>query len=244
MIPSDRLILLVGSYAPDGYHSMRRFAGILQAGLADAGMRVDLVQPAVRLNRWPGLPAELRKWIGYVDKYLIFGFGLRRRVRAITKRTGKKPIVHLCDQANALLLHWLRGIPHLVTCHDLIAVRQSRGIGGPALRWSGRQYQKLILGGLGRAGLVVCSSENTRRDLQALGPRRSGRSLVVHCELNYPFVPMESAMARRLLDPLLGTPTRPIVVHVGGNVWYKNRSGVLRIFAGRPNREFHPRPCW
>lgn len=230
MTPSDPPILLVGGYGPDHHTSVLRFSGSLRSGLEELGCRVELVEPAVRLNRWRSLPAGVRKWIGYVDKYLIFAFTLRRRMRDMKKRTGQDPVVHLCDQANAILVYWLTGRRHLVTCHDLIAVRQSQGAGGPPLRWTGRRYQQLVLGGLRRAAHVVCSSENTRRDLTALGARPNGGAAVVHCQLNYPFARLEPLAALQRIPPSAGSSGRPIVFHVGTNLWYKNRDAVLRIF--------------
>jgi glycosyltransferase involved in cell wall biosynthesis len=105
-------------------------------------------------------------------------------------------------------------------------------------RWSGRQLQALILNGLNRAAHVVCVSEATRRDLLRLGGLSSSQVSVNHNGLNYPFAPMPERQAKKRLQRLLsggnlepGKEPVGFILHVGANVWYKNRLGVLGIYS-------------
>ena len=62
-------ITLVGNYAPDEQQSMLRYSTMLHEGLLKAGHDVRLVLPTHRLSR-AGI-GGLRKWIGYVDKFVL-----------------------------------------------------------------------------------------------------------------------------------------------------------------------------
>jgi len=78
-------------------------------------------------------------------------------------------------------------------------------------------------------------SEETRKELLSLAPELEGRSTVVENPLPYPYFPMppEQAIERLAklgLDGRLGPGRGRYLFHVGGNQWYKNREGVIRIF--------------
>jgi len=131
----------------------------------------------------------------------------------------------------------------MATCHDLLAVRSASGeFPGNRVGLFGRLLQRLILAGLKRCSHVACVSEATRKDLQRLAGALVSRVSVVPNGLNYPFRPMAGAEAEVHVNGLLGVArargrvssdgTRPrYVLHVGGNHWYKNRAGVLQIYA-------------
>ena len=124
----------------------------------------------------------------------------------------------------------IEGKPVVATCHDMIAVRGARGE-LPQLRSSrfGKVLQRWICHGLRRATRVVCVSRATYDDAcRSLGT--SANLCIILNGLNYPFQPLEtSEVDRRLAD--LGMIRAPFVLHLGSNLAYKNREGVLRTFA-------------
>jgi glycosyltransferase involved in cell wall biosynthesis len=129
-------------------------------------------------------------------------------------------------------MKYIESRPHVVTCHDLLAVRSALG-GFPEYktRWSGRRLQNMILEGLSRARTIVCVSDATRADVMRLVPAGNRNLMRIYNGLNYPYAPMEREDALRQLRSLGLDPNRPFILHVGGNQWYKNREGVLEIFA-------------
>jgi glycosyltransferase involved in cell wall biosynthesis len=130
----------------------------------------------------------------------------------------------------------------MITCHDLLAVRSALGeIPANPTGWSGRILQRAIRRGLERAQCVACVSEKTRRDLLRLTRRDPELTPRVYNGLNYPYRPMERVEAQQRVRQLLAgqsavEATMPFLVHVGGNQWYKNRLGVLEIFASLRNK--------
>jgi glycosyltransferase involved in cell wall biosynthesis len=78
---------------------------------------------------------------------------------------------------------------------------------------------------------IACVSEATRHDLLRIAGIREDRVSRVYNSLNYPYSRMEMSEAEPRLRRLSVQPDQPFLLHVGGNQWYKNRMGVLRIFS-------------
>jgi glycosyltransferase involved in cell wall biosynthesis len=216
-------ILLIANYVPDSQPSMQRYATLLQDGLRTAGQDVRVIRPLPKARRF-GLGEYGAKWLGYVDKLVLFPGLLRSAV-------DWAEVVHICDHSNAFYMKYLEGRVHVVTCHDLFGVRSALGqIPENKTRWSGRRLQGMIFDGLRLAENIVCVSDATRTDLIRLGSGVWNANVSrIYNGLNFPYEPMERNEAASRLRRL-GIPVdRPFILHVGGNDWYKNRLGVLRI---------------
>ena len=217
-------VLLIGNYAADRQYSMQGFTSALEAGLAERGVETRLLAPPSRAGRLPVPHPGVRKWLGYVDKYALFPRDLRRAL-------GWADVVHVCDQGNARYVEYLGGKPHLLTCHDVLAIRSARGeLRDWATGWSGRIYQGLILHGLERAGYVACVSEATRRELQQITGLPDDQVTLIENGLYRPYVPMSAGESAPRMRRLGLEPDVPFLLHVGGNQPYKNRLGMLQIF--------------
>jgi glycosyltransferase involved in cell wall biosynthesis len=203
---------------------MQRFADLLQRGLREAGHDVRVVRPAVIAQKLPVGNAG-GKWLGYVDKFLLFPRSLRRLA-------SWADIVHICDHSNSLYVRHVKERPHLVTCHDMLAIRSALGaIPDNPTGWTGRQLQRRILTGLTRARHVVCVSDATQSDLRRIARIQENRVSRIYVGLNYPYAPMERNEANAYLSKLGLAAAGPFILHVGGNQWYKNRLGLLRHFS-------------
>ena len=253
-------ILLIANYLPDAQQSMQRYADWLARSLATRGHRVSVIRPKPFFSRLTFGIRRLRamaKYLGYIDKFVLFPIKLRFEAR-------KHDLAHVLDHSNSMYLAHLHRHCALITAHDLLAVRAARGEFPEAgTGWSGRILQRWILRGLRFAPAITCVSQKTAEDIFTLLPQlhRDAVSIIPN-PLNWPYKP---------------TPTRPAfagipepnrselgngslyLFHVGANQWYKNRLGVLKIFnelrklpdfdniklimAGRPwtapMREFH-----
>lgn len=223
-------VLLIGNYAPDRQESMQRFAHTLAAHLPERGFEVQLLRPEPHAGRLRPGAHGLGKWLGYIDKFVLFPHRLAAELR---RGGGARSVVHICDHSNAIYTRHLRAVPHLVTCNDLLAIRSARGeFPGHRTRWSGRVLQRLILAGLRRAQRITCISHATARDARRLLGDETMKIDVTHMGLNHPYAPMPLAEARARVQALLGWPEpRPYLLHVGGEQWYKNRRGAVGLFA-------------
>ena len=202
---------------------MQGFGSALLNGFKERGHEVKLISPEVHLQRVSPTLGGVGKWLGYADKYLLFPPEMRRACRWAD-------IVHVCDQGNAIYLRFLQDFRHLITCHDLLAVRASLDeLPGWTTGRSGHIYQGMILQGLKRAGFIVCASEATSHDVQRLVGLEADRMSQVYVSLLQPYHPMPAEEAAAHLAAL-GLPSDRFFFHVGGNQPYKNRLMVLKIY--------------
>jgi glycosyltransferase involved in cell wall biosynthesis len=226
--PPNAMVLLIGNFPPDQQQSMQRFSEMMLRELRALGIPVELVRPEGRFIRLvPAALSFVRKWVGYVDKLILFP-------RQFPGLRGAQ-IVHICDHSNAIYAKHFPKIPAVVTCHDLLAVRGSLGEETDcSASWMGKILQRWILAGLRRARAVVCVSQATAADaVRLLGTSENAPDIsVIENGLNYDYQPLsqETARARLAIFPKLEFD-RPFVLHVGSGLRRKNREGVLRIFA-------------
>lgn len=217
-------ILLIGNYAHSQQQSMQRFADLMFELLTASGHEVRLLKPDPLLGNLKPAEAGLGKWLGYIDRFILFRWRLHRAAEWAD-------IVHICDHGNAMYVNMLGGKASVVTCHDLLAVQSALGeIPGNVTGFSGRMLQRWIMSGLRQAQHVVSVSQQTRSELQRLSGLHDARCSVAHNALNYPYQPMAADAARERLRRLGEVEDWPFFVHVGGNQWYKNRAGVVRLF--------------
>jgi len=218
-------VLLVGNYVNDGQESMQKFAEFMEQGLSKAGHEVRLVRPPSIVGQLRSSGQGIGKWLGYADKFGLFPPLLRTAAKLVD-------VVHICDHGNSFYARHLKSIPKVITCHDLLAVRCARGeFPQNRISWTGRKLQTLIVKGLSQAQHVACASNATRSDVLRITGIREQRVSRVYNSLNYPYSRMEQSEAKSRLRRLSVDPAQPFLLHVGGNQWYKNRLGVLRIFS-------------
>lgn len=218
-------IMLVGNYENDCQSSMQLFADLMARGLAQAGHEVRTVRPRCLVGQLCPSPYGFGKMLGYVDKFGVFPQVLRSVSRWAD-------VVHICDHSNSFYTQYLGPVPSVVTCHDLLAVRSALGeFPENRTRWSGRHLQRIIARGLTQAQHIVCVSEATRRDVLRIIGIPSDRVSRVYNSLNYPYSRMERHEALARIRRLSIECGQSFLLHVGGNHWYKNRLGVLRIFS-------------
>ena len=218
--PRPLRVAVIGNYRPDGQESMQRYGRMMISLLAAPDVEPSFHAP----RRWLARLARgawAAKWLAYVDKFGIFPLALMRIA-------ARSDVVHVCDHSNALYCRFTGAAPTLLTCHDLLAVRAAAGdfpVHRPGA--TGRLLQRMIRASLRHADRIVCVSEATRRDLeQALGPVDA---TVIENPLHFPYAPMDAAeVSARLAGLAIGGR---YFLHVGGNQWYKNREGVVALFA-------------
>ena len=213
---------------------MLRFARMMETGLRARGQIVELIAPAALFGRGRDVSRGLGKWLAYVDKYLVFPWTLRRRMRGL----GPGWTVQICDHSNAMYAPAAgsAGHPVLVTCHDMGAVRGALGepTDCPASTM-GKRLQRWIVRSLGKTDLLACVSTATRNDVERLVRRPDGTPPVTRLVLNGLNAPFRRLAPAETQARLAGINAlddgRPFVLNVGSSLRRKNRDAVLRIFA-------------
>ena len=241
-------VLIVGNYRPDDQESMLRFARMLEEGLRKEGVPVETIAPQAWAGRLKQGGSGLGKWLAYVDKFVVFPWVLRRRVRGLAPGS----VVHIADHSNAMYARAAHSAGHrvLVTCHDLGAVRGALGedTDCPASRM-GKVLQAWIARSLGQADGVACVSRATLEDVARLIRRRDGSQVPTWLVLNGLNAPYKRHSlgsagwreAREIVSREVRAGEKVIedevdndgsfVLNVGSSLSRKNRDGVVRIFA-------------
>ncbi len=192
--------------------SMTAYSELLRQSLQDHIPWLDVCLVGLRDQPVRPLPSSARHWSAIREI---------RRARSIAAQT-KADVYHVLDGSYGFM-SW--GVPlarTLVTVHDLIPALQSEGrfaVARPG--WGARWLIRSSLRFAQQAALVCSDSAATAQDLFHLTGRPA--DAVVHLALR----PMPRPMAG-------GAPIRlgeSVILHVGNNGFYKNRSGAVRVFA-------------
>lgn len=207
--------------------SMPRFAAMLSEGMKNKGHKVEVLTAKPVFFKLP-LPRSLKKWLGYIDQYLLFPIQLRRKVKTASADT----LYVVTDQALGPWVPWVANKPHAVHCHDFLAQRSALGMFPQnKTSWTGRQYQAFIRRGYSKARNFISVSQKTRDDLHEFLGCTPQLSEVVYNGLNQLFTVQDSAKCRETLSAYTGIDlSGGYILHVGGNQWYKNRVGVIKIY--------------
>jgi glycosyltransferase involved in cell wall biosynthesis len=225
-------VLLLSNYQPDKQFSMRRFTEQLADGLRQLDFSVEVFPVPTVIGKLGAKGSGIGKWIGYIDKYLLFPLILKWKLRQLPCNS----IVHIIDHSNAPYSKWLQRFPHVVTCHDLLAIRCALGdIPQHEPRWTGKQQQAMILRGLKSSQCIASVSLATQQDVTRLVGAQPEWQHHIPNALNQRFIQeahRESVETIDQLKPLLQLPNENrYIMHIGGEKWYKNRKSVLHIFA-------------
>lgn len=227
--------ILLGNYPPDGQESMERFAQMLHTGLLQAGVAAEIWRPVpVVGGRIGSTFAGPGKWLGYIDKWLLFPCILRWRVWRRGLR-GAEVHFHVCDHSNAPYLGHLDQRRAGITCHDVLAIRGSLGHADAYVQASrfGKILQKWIYGHLRRAERLATVSELTLQQLLALGgltpAARPAGWRVIHNAFNAHFRPMAAAEQVAVLGRTGLVLSAPFLLHVGSSHLRKNRVMLLEM---------------
>jgi glycosyltransferase involved in cell wall biosynthesis len=223
--------IFIGNYPPDQQQSMLRFDKLMESGFREMGYEATLWRPRVVFGHLAATTMSgFGKWLGYLDKYVLFLLMLRWR-----RLFEKDAHYHICDHSNSPYLAHLPAGRASITCHDVLAIRGAFGHADAYCQASrfGVILQRWILGNLSRARTLGASSLLTLQQLQALAPDRSAGLdwRVIPIALNGEFAPMTAAMAARHLDGTGLAVGEPYILHVGSGHPRKNRKLLLDMVA-------------
>lgn len=233
-------IILIGNYSLDKQESMLRFTNMLYHGIMNSGYKSEIWQPIVVVGALTkDTKAGVAKWLGYIDKWIIFPMVLLWRLR--DKRLQQSDIrFHVCDHSNAPYLKFLPKNRTGITCHDVLAIRGALGYKDAYCEVSatGKFLQKWILANLGKARLLAAASQLTLSQLEKLAPngREKKDWRVIHLGFNASFKPMDKAEYVPLLTKANVNVNVPFVLHVGSDQPRKNRKMLIDMVAALGNR--------
>ena len=206
-------VALVSTAALGQPGSMRAYADTLVQALSRHAPEIEL--DLIELDPMPkhGL------WSRRIQTVLM-------PARAWMQRARAPDLWHVLDGSRAYVSRALGTAPVVVTVHDVIPWLQANGRfpGAPVLGAAARGLWRANIQAMKHSAQLVCVSECTARDAQRESGIAAEKSLVVPLTLR-------PAMVDRARAPSDAVRNEGLVLHVGNNGFYKNREGVLRIFA-------------
>ena len=215
-------IYIIGNYPLLDTTSMYLYAKLLKKIIKKHGHQVEIINPALVLNTHKFTNKKLIKWLGYIDNYIFFGIKLFFKIN-------KRDIVHICDQANSILLPFIRSKNLIITCHDVVNIKNLLNKNLNKLSFTGAIYQRLILHFIKNFKKIICVSKSTQLDLIKISNINKHYTKVIYNTLNHRYYPMRKKRRSKIL--LKYKIDFKFLLHVGGNNWYKNKITLIKIFS-------------
>lgn len=209
------------------HQSMPRYVKWLADGMNKRGHHVTVLSPQSYFSKLPA-PAALKKWMGYLDQYIVFPKEVKRKIKKVAPDT----LFVFSDHALGPWVPIVEKKLNVVHCHDFLAQKSALGqIPQNPTGWTGRQYQAYIRKGYAKGKNFISISHKTENDLLQLLPTKPRISNVVYNGVNPIFTVREKSKALAALQEKLAVNlTNGFVLHVGGNQWYKNRVGIVLLY--------------
>jgi glycosyltransferase involved in cell wall biosynthesis len=213
---------------------MLRFTELLAGGLRSRGLIVEILAPQpILIKRSVNPGKSIKKWLGYVDKWILFPFKLRSVVRKRQIKFGDNIHYHICDHSNAPYLAHLPKNRTGITCHDVLAISGAMGNTTAYCRASrsGVVLQRWILKHLHSAKRIACDTHKTLKQLcevtREIAPKIGW--VMVPVAFNAEFARIETTEATQILERQGYHIPTPFLLHVGSNIPRKNRRMLLQM---------------
>jgi glycosyltransferase involved in cell wall biosynthesis len=225
-------IILIGNYRPDKQFSMKIFEELIAEGYIKANLSVNIIRPKAIFGKVNGNNSSLFKWMGYVDKFLIFPMQLLV-LRLKNFIFFKKVYYHICDHSNAFYLYFLPKKESLISCHDVLAIRAGLGYTDTycSSTKSGKVLQKIILNGLSGANKLAAVSEFTLNQLAEIDtkPNLKKNWCYIHNALSDKFIPMPKDEIQEVLKKFKLIYDKTFILHIGSDLERKNRKLIIEM---------------
>lgn len=219
-------IVLIGHPLSLGSQSMPRFSAMLEEGMKERGHVVEVWNPSLYLYKLPF--GKMKKWLAYIDQYLIFPQVVRRKIRKLPADT----LYVITDHALGPYVPLFADKLHVIHCHDFLAQRSALDqIAENPTSFTGKKYQAFIRNGYSKGKNFISVSEKTRVDLEEFLGKKPEISEMVYNGINETFKLKPVAESRIAMGKLAGLDlSSGYFLHVGGNQWYKNRTGIVVLY--------------
>jgi glycosyltransferase involved in cell wall biosynthesis len=221
-------IVLFTHPATLGSQSMPRFANMIKSGMERRGYEVELLSPKLLFFKMP-FPKQWKKYLGYLDQYIVFPWQVSNKIKTYSEDT----LFVFADQALGPWVPLVVDRPHVIHCHDFLAQMSALGeVVENSTGRTGKIYQRYIRNGYLKGENFICISKKTQKDLFRFLENKSIYSQVIYNGLNQEFSPRNVMACREAISSALSddVTSTGYLLHVGGNQWYKNRIGVIKIY--------------
>lgn len=207
--------------------SISKYTGMLADDLRKQHHQVEIWTAKNCFSKIPS-PRFVKKWLGYIDQFLLFPLTIQGKIKNCSPDT----LFVIADQALGPWIPLIADRPHVIHCHDFMAQRSAFDeIPENKLGTTGKIYQSYIRRGYKKGKNFISISKKTQLDLHRFLDGSPQFSEVVYNGLNQGFAPGNREAIRTILESELKISlTEGYILHVGGNQFYKNKKGVIKIY--------------
>jgi glycosyltransferase involved in cell wall biosynthesis len=231
-------VLLLDTNPPWMNGSMQRYAELVERALLamDGKVLVSRLSLAIPINpSW--VSQRILTWLNHLWLALFAGRRIRKAHKAQAEK-GANLLLHLLDGSYGYVLNGTKGIPSVATVHDLIPLLEYCAARKQVVPSQGQStVATTSLRALNVCTHLVADSTNTAQDYFRFTQTKQDKITCVPIAIDPVF--NFSDQQRSVVQAL--PSVQPYILHVGNDAWYKNRDGVLRIFArivaSRPDLE-------
>ena len=182
-------ILLIGNYRVFNSRSMHLSANLIKKILINSKHKVNIIEPKVIFNKIPFKSKYIKKWLSYIDKFIIFPLTLNSKTKGYD-------ITHICDHANAFYYFFISSKKLSITCNDLINIKLAFSDSSKnKISFFGKLYQKIILHCLKKIKNITCISEKTKTDLTKFINQKHSNIKTIYLSLNESYYKMKLTIA-------------------------------------------------
>ncbi|AWG22205.1 hypothetical protein FFWV33_12110 [Flavobacterium faecale] len=223
------------------HQSMPRYANMLKTGMEARGHQVVFWSPSARFYKL-SKSSSIKKWMSYVDQYLIFPIEVRLKLRKEAPNT----LFVFADQALGPWIPLVSNRKHIVHCHDFLALKSALGqIPENPTSSTGKLYQRYIRKGFSKGKNFISISQKTEQDLKQFHLGAIELSRVCYNGLSRTFNVLDPFESRASMSIKLSIDaSQGYIMHIGGNQYYKNRKGVIAIYDQWRNISSHKLPLF
>ena len=181
--------------------------------------RVNLASPHNIIKRFPHIS---RSWFHHFTIFINSAVHLPK-IQA--------DLFHVVDGSHAYVAFFLNPRKTIATAHDIIPFLQLYGhFGKNSTQFPSRWLVQKSVCALRKIRLILSVSDNTVRDLVKYADIEKNRTKTVFHPV--PDSLLNYSLSNRAPDWSERRHSRePYILHVGNNAFYKNRTGLLRIFS-------------
>lgn len=222
-------VTLIGNYPNDDFRSMDLFADSLLHWLSQNDIEAELIKPKVRFGNLIKGSTGIGKWVGYLDKFVLFP----KKLEQVATKSPQDRVFHICDQSNS---HYIKRLPlkrTLITCHDLMAIQVANGdIPEVKIGKTGRKLQSMILNGLRQCHYFSSVSAHTKETLKRFHEDTKEIRVIPNALVQDFGKSQQGDMELPSHLPQAASnaiQSGSYFLHVGNDNWYKNRSQLFAV---------------
>ena len=217
------VIITHPTYSP--FFSIKLYTNMLVTNCLKYGYQVETWQAENYFNK-----PRVGKLLNYFYQFILFPREIRKKLKF---KDANDKLYVFADQSLGYLVPIFKNYRHVVHCHDFLSQKSAlEEIAENKVSTTGKIYQALIRRGFNKGRNFISISKATKNDLHRFLKDDPDISKVVYNGLNLDFNPVykNDTYFDKLRNEFLNSATTSYILHVGGEHFYKNREGVLRLY--------------